>query len=125
MTVEGHGTVDIWEALKKAGLCRIVPDRAGSCRIVPDRAGLCRSMKKKSLISFQKNFFKIFWAKHTKGLKPFRAHFGYRNHLGVRGSLFTEEKSVKPAQSGTIRHNPARSGFFQCPRSCLLLSICL
>jgi len=28
----------------------------------------------------------------------------------VRGSLFTEEKSVKPAQSGTIRHNPARSG---------------
>jgi len=43
----------------------------------------------------------------------------------MRSSLFTEDKSVKPAQSGTIRHNPAqsgmirhnpaRSGFFQCP----------
>ncbi len=34
------------EALKKAGSCRIVPDRAGLCRIVPDCAGSCRSMKK-------------------------------------------------------------------------------
>jgi len=34
--------------------------------------------EKKSLLTFQKNFFKNFSAKHTKGLKPFRAHFGYR-----------------------------------------------
>ncbi len=80
---------------------------------------------KKKCHNFPKNFFKNFWAMHTKGLKPFRAHSDYRNYLGVRSSLFTEDKSVKPAQSGTIRHSPAqsgmirhnsaRSGFFQCP----------
>jgi len=41
---------------------------------------------------FQKIFILNFEAKHTKGLKPFRAHSGYRNLLGVRGSPFTEEK---------------------------------
>jgi len=55
--------------------------------------GLGRSTKKYSLITFRKTILKNFEVKDTKGLTPVRAHFCYRNLLGVWGSYFTEDKS--------------------------------
>ena len=108
----------------------------------PVLAGLGRSWPVQEKIksqNFSKNYFFLnFEAKHTKGLKPFRAHSGYRNLLGVRGSPFTEEKvwwtgqdrprpartgqdRPRPARTGQDRPGPARTGHFQCPRSLLCL----
>ncbi len=61
---------------------------AGPGRSWPVLAG----PRKKKSQNFSKKYFFNFEAKHTKELKPFRAHPGYRNLLGVRGSSFTEEK---------------------------------
>jgi len=83
-----------WEALKNAG----------SYRIAPDRAGLCRSTKKKSNIFPKKLFQKFFWAKHTKGLKPFRANLGYDYFK----KLFSERKNRKKSTSAVLSGLPRR-----------------
>jgi len=120
----------LWESLKMAGPGRSWPVLAGPGRSWPVLAG---PRKNKVSKLFQKIFFFNFEAKHTKGLKPFRAHSGYRNLLGVRGSPFTEEKvwwtgqdrprpartgqdRPRPARTGQDRPGPARTGHFQCPR---------
>jgi len=83
-----------WESLKMAGPGRSWPILAGP-------------RKNKVSKLFQKIFFFNFEAKHTKGLKPFRANSGYRNLLGVRGSPFTEEKVW---WTGRDRPGPAKIG---------------
>ena len=76
-----------WPVL--AGPGRSWPVLAGHGRSWPVLAGPRKNKVSKLL---QNIFLLNFEAKHTKGLKPFRAHSGYRNLLGVRGSHFTEEK---------------------------------
>jgi len=108
-THEHSGSHWKWPVL--AGPGRSWPVLAGPGRSWPVLAG---PRINKVLKLFQKIFFFNFGAKHTKGLKPFRAHSGYRNLLGVRGSSFTEEKVW---WTGQDRPRSARTGHFQCPRT--------
>jgi len=50
------------------------------------------SFARKNKELFQKIFFFNFEAKHTKGLKPFRAHLGYRNLTGGGAFILLRKK---------------------------------